>query len=116
MWGGIVSSNGNTPVEVIVGAVLAQFIENYGHNRVALIAWVLSFRGEADHAFERLDKAARNIDAELVTLVTGGFFFKIHDDPRWLPFLESIGLSPSQLDANEFNVTLPEYGVRQAPK
>ena len=32
----------------------------------------------------------------------------IHDDPRWLPFLESIGRSPEQLAAIEFNVTLPE--------
>ena len=32
----------------------------------------------------------------------------IHDDPRWLPFLESIGKSPEQLAAIEFKVTLPE--------
>jgi hypothetical protein len=35
-------------------------------------------------------------------------FTNIHDDPRWLPFLESIGKSPAQLDAIKFKVTLPE--------
>jgi hypothetical protein len=35
-------------------------------------------------------------------------FTNIHDDPRWLPFLESIGMSPEQLAAIEFKVTLPE--------
>ena len=29
-------------------------------------------------------------------------------DPRWLPFLESIGKSPKQLAAIRFTVTLPE--------
>ncbi len=32
----------------------------------------------------------------------------IHDDPRWLPFLESIGRSPEQLAAIEFEVRLPQ--------
>jgi hypothetical protein len=35
-------------------------------------------------------------------------FANLHDDPRWLPFLESIDMSPAQLAAIEFNVTLPE--------
>ena len=33
---------------------------------------------------------------------------RIHDDPRWSPFLESIGRSPEQLAAIKFEVTLPE--------
>jgi hypothetical protein len=35
-------------------------------------------------------------------------FANIRTDPRWLPFLESIGKSPDQLTAIEFDVTLPE--------
>ncbi len=35
-------------------------------------------------------------------------FANIHSDPRWLAFLESIGKSPEQLAAIEFNVTLPK--------
>ncbi len=34
--------------------------------------------------------------------------FAIHDDPRWLPFLQKINYSPEQLAAIEFNVTLAE--------
>jgi hypothetical protein len=35
-------------------------------------------------------------------------FASVHEDSRWLPFLESIGKSPAQLSAVEFNVSLPE--------
>jgi hypothetical protein len=35
-------------------------------------------------------------------------FANIHDDPRWLPFLKSIGKSPEQLAAIEFEVRLPQ--------
>ena len=35
-------------------------------------------------------------------------FSNIHDDPRWLAFLERIGKPPEQLAAIEFEVTLPE--------
>jgi hypothetical protein len=31
-----------------------------------------------------------------------------NDDPRWLPVLESIGKSPEQLAAIEFEVRLPQ--------
>jgi hypothetical protein len=40
--------------------------------------------------------------------VVSPFFVNLIDDPRWLPFLESIGKSPAQLAAIEFNVPLPE--------
>jgi len=32
----------------------------------------------------------------------------LHGEPRWLPFLESIGKSPAQLAAIPFEVTLPQ--------
>ncbi len=35
-------------------------------------------------------------------------FANIQFDPRWLPFLESIGKFPEQLAAIDFKVTLPE--------
>jgi hypothetical protein len=69
---------------------------------------VLAFRGEADRAFAWLDKAVRYNDTGLTQVVSQLEFTNIHDDPRWLPFLESIGMSPEQLEAIEFKVTLPE--------
>ena len=72
------------------------------------IAYVHAFRGEADLAFEWLDTAVRYNDSGLSLIAVDVQFANIHDDPRWLPFLESIGKSPEQLDAIEFEVTLPQ--------
>ena len=47
-------------------------------------------------------------DPGLTGIATEPLLSNIHDDPRWLPFLESIGKSPEQLAAIEFKVTLPE--------
>ena len=64
-----------------------------------------AYIGNADYAFKWAEKA-------LEIGVTQPFqrdnrWTSLHDDPRWLPFLESIGRSPAQLDAIEFKVTLP---------
>lgn len=67
-----------------------------------------AFRGEADGAFEWLQKAVAYNDPGLAEIATESLFANIRADPRWLPFLESIGMSPEQLEAIEFNVTLPE--------
>jgi TolB-like protein/Tfp pilus assembly protein PilF len=72
------------------------------------IAYVLAFRDEADLAFEWLDKAVQHNDNGLTQIVNQPEFASIHNDPRWLPFLESIGKSPKQLAAIKFKVTLPE--------
>ena len=66
------------------------------------------FSGEADRAFEWLDKAVTYNDSGLAEIVNQPQFANIHDDPCWLPFLESIGMSPSQLAAIKFKVKLPE--------
>ncbi len=88
---------------------LAELIEKYEEGSAYNIAYVLAFRGEADRAFEWLDKAVEYNDPGLVDIFASDILFaNLHDDPRWLPFLESIGRSPEQLAAIEFNVTLPE--------
>ncbi len=69
---------------------------------------MLAFRGEADRAFEWLDKAVEYNDPGLSEIAASTEFANIHDDPRWLPFLESIGKSPAQLAAIEFEVRLPQ--------
>jgi hypothetical protein len=50
-------------------------------------------------------------DPGLSDLPIEPLFANIHDDPRWLPFLEGLGKSPAQLDATEFEVKLPDQGV-----
>jgi tetratricopeptide (TPR) repeat protein len=89
-------------------AALAELIDKYAKDTAYNIAYVLAYRGEADRAFEWLDKAVRYKDSGLAGIPTEILFANIHKDPRWLPFLESIGKSPAQLDAIKFNVTLPE--------
>ncbi len=54
-----------------------------------------------------LDKAVQYNDPGLVEIPATSLFTNIHDDPRWLPFLESIGKTPEQLAAVEFEVRLP---------
>ncbi len=89
-------------------AALAELIDKYEQGWPYNIAYVLAYRGEADRAFEFLDKAVQYKDPGLVQIPTQIEFTNIHKDPRWLPFLESIGKSPAQLAAIEFKVTLPQ--------
>jgi len=89
-------------------AALADVIEKHEQEAAYNIAYVLAFRGEADRAFEWLDKAVEYNDPGLSQIAVENLFANIHDDPRWLPFLESIGKSPEQLAAIEFEVRLPQ--------
>ena len=89
-------------------AALAELMQKHEQQWSYGIASVFSYRNEADRAFEWLDKAVEYADPGLSDTVVEPAFGNIHDDPRWLPFLESIGKSPAQLDAIEFKVTLPK--------
>ena len=71
------------------------------------IAYVCAFRGDADKAFEWLDKAVESRNPGLSEIVGESLFDKIHSDPRWLPFLRKIGKAPEQLAQIKFKVTLP---------
>ncbi len=89
-------------------AALAEVIEEQEQGAAYNIAYVLAYRGEADRAFEWLAKAIAYQDGGLSQITYEPLFTRIHDDPRWLPFLESIGKSPEQLAAIKFKVTLPK--------
>jgi hypothetical protein len=71
------------------------------------IAYVLAFRGEADRAFEWLDKAVAYGDRGVAGTAVEPLFANLHDDPRWLPFLRQLGQAPEQLAAIKFQVTVP---------
>jgi TolB-like protein len=88
-------------------AALAQLIDNYEKEFAYKIAAVMACRNEADRAFEWLAKAVEYRDFWLSEIVGDPLFFNLQSDPRWLPFLESIGKSPEQLAAIEFEVKLP---------
>jgi hypothetical protein len=69
---------------------------------------VLAYRSEADRAFHWLEKAGQSTSASLTYIAVEPMFSNIRNDPRWLPFLEHCGMSPVQLDAIEFKVSLPD--------
>jgi TolB-like protein/Tfp pilus assembly protein PilF len=89
-------------------AALDELIAKYERSSPMSIARLLAYRGEFDRAFEWFEKAVEYQDGEIVNPDWEVMGSRISDDPRWLPFLESIGMAPHQLDAIEFNVTLPE--------
>jgi tetratricopeptide (TPR) repeat protein len=86
---------------------LTALIAKYGKESAYFIAEVYAFRGEADKAFEWLDKAVEDKDPGLSEIAPENLFDKIRSDPRWLPFLRKLGRAPEQLATIQFKVTLP---------
>ena len=56
------------------------------------IAQVYAIRGEIDHAFKWLEVAYGNRDGALADVATSISFTNLHDDPRWEPLLDKMGL------------------------
>jgi TolB-like protein/Flp pilus assembly protein TadD len=86
--------------DAALNALVAKYEKDCSYN----IAFVYAFCGDADKAFEWLDKAVAYQDAGLAEIVSENLFDKIHSDPRWLPFLRKIGKAPDQLAKIEFKV------------
>src|SRR5450631_1177862 len=86
---------------------LTALIAKYGKESPYFIAQQYAFRGEADKAFEWLDKAAEDKDPGLSEIALENLFDKIRSDPRWLPFLRKLGRAPEQLATVQFKVNLP---------
>jgi hypothetical protein len=81
-------------------------IERWGDEWPSEVAHVYAYTGNADAAFSWLEKSAAEEDGGFQPQQK--FLDSLRDDPRWLPLLEQMGKSPAQLDAIEFNVTLPK--------
>ncbi len=87
---------------------LGALIREYEQDWAYYIALVLAFRGESDLTFVWLKQAVKNDDTSLTYVAIEPLFANLHDDPRWLSFLESIGMAPAQLNAIEFKVAPPD--------
>jgi tetratricopeptide (TPR) repeat protein len=94
-------------------AALAVLILKYEKEASYNIAFVCAFRGEVDSAFEWLDKAAKYGDPGLGEIVSENLLASIHADPRWKPFLRTIGKAPEQLEKIEFDVALSQESRSQ---
>src|SRR5437899_2567913 len=88
-------------------AALAALIAKYEKGGPYNIAYIYAFRGEADKAFEWLDRAVEYGDTGLGEIVTENLIDNLQADPRWLPFLRKVGYAPEQLAKIEFKVTPP---------
>lgn len=89
-------------------AALIELIEKYETTYPLGVANVMAFRGDNDGAFEWLAKATQYGQVLLGEIVVSPEFRELRRDPRWQPFLESIGMSAARLDKIEFKVDLPE--------
>jgi TolB-like protein/Tfp pilus assembly protein PilF len=89
-------------------ALFAEAIERYGATSAYSIGLLAALRGEIDLSFEWLDKALQHGEPDLGAIPAYPTFLGLRGDPRWLPYLRSIGSAPEQLEKIEFKVTLPQ--------
>jgi adenylate cyclase len=86
---------------------LNMLIEKHATHMAAQIAEVYGYRGDIDATFEWLQSAFDTRDPGLVSTLSVRPFKILHDDPRWLPLLESIELADAWL------AMPPEWGGPQ---
>lgn len=72
-----------------------------------MIAELYAVAGQVDYAFDWLEKAER-ITLHPFRPLTSRYFENLHDDPRWMGFLERSGIAPWQLAEIGFDPQLPE--------
>ena len=89
-------------------ATRRQLIEKFEKVGAFQIAMVFADAGDADRAFDWLDKAVRYKDPGVSTTLTQPHFRGLYKDPRWEEFLRRIGRAPEQLAAIDFDFKLPE--------
>lgn len=71
---------------------LRELIEKHGAESACQIAEVYGARGEADAAFQWLDRAYAQRDPGLADVKPSPHFRSLQTDPRWRVFLETVGL------------------------
>ncbi len=87
---------------------LTELIEKYGENSAYNIAYVYAYRNDADSAFEWLRKAVETEDPGMGEVLSQPLFNNLHEDPRWIPFLSTLGKAPEQLADIKLEVSLPQ--------
>lgn len=87
---------------------LAELIDKYSGNMTYNLGYVHAYLGDADSAFEWLERAVDVEDPGLGEILSQPLFENIYEDPRWLPFLRKLERAPEQLSGIQFSVTIPE--------
>jgi hypothetical protein len=70
---------------------LGELIEKFAEDWALQIADVHGARGEADAAFEWLERAYAQRDGGLADMKWSPRFRSLHGDPRWSAFLKKMG-------------------------
>ena len=74
-------------------AALDELIRIGADDSAFQIAEVFAYRGEADPAFEWLERAREQRDPGVSQIQSGPLLRKLHGDARWRPFLRTLGFS-----------------------
>jgi len=74
-------------------AALRELIAGHADGAAFQVAGACAFLGKADAAFEWLERADVQRDPGLVEVKAEILLRNIRGDPRWLAFLEKLGLS-----------------------
>jgi TolB-like protein/cytochrome c-type biogenesis protein CcmH/NrfG len=82
--------------------------DTWGERWPSEVAHVYAWIGDADAAFEWLDRGVLQNEDGLGSQYLRPLLAPLDDDPRWTAFLERTGTSDAQLAAIEFEVTLPQ--------
>jgi tetratricopeptide (TPR) repeat protein len=83
----------------------ARLVEAHGNDDPLLVAEAAAWMGDADTAFEWLQKAR---PGEVAIRLFLPVFDSLHDDPQWDALRESVGRSAARLDAIEFDPVMPD--------
>ena len=83
---------------------------DWGAEAAIIIAQAYAYIGQADLAFEWIDRDLEGRAEFMSGDYLDTLFANLHTDPRWLPLLERIGRSPEQLAQLPFELTLPRTG------
>lgn len=89
-------------------SALAELINRWGQRWPSEVAQVYAWSGNADAAFQWLDKAVLQNEVGLKNQFLVPMYASLHADPRWREFRERTGSSESQLAAIEFRVGFPD--------
>jgi len=89
-------------------ALLEELVEKEAEPWPFGLARAYAWLGDADSTFHYLERGRETGISSFGGLGAHPLFDKVHDDPRWLPFLQSVGQAPEQLAEFEFDIHIPK--------
>ena len=96
-------------------AAFAELREQWARENPVEIAQVYAWTGEADAAFEWLEKSTPPNKIGAIYYLRDPAFAKLHTDPRWHALLERLGLAPEQLGGDRIQGSGPSDGRLKRP-